>query len=97
MAARYRDEGEAVRSNQLHLRREGRVRVTAYGVRKTATSLLFRFDFKLGRTRAIATERSVALVVFPLVSFMVDKVCSLQAHGVCAAVRNSGNTGVSKT
>ena len=33
-AARYRDEGEAVRSNQLHLRREGRVRVAAYGVRK---------------------------------------------------------------
>ena len=65
-------------------------------VRKIATSLLFRFDFKLGRTRAIATERSVALVVFPLVSLMVDQVCSLQAHGVCAAIRHSGNTGVSK-
>ena len=59
-------------------------------------SLLFHFDFKLGRTRAIATERSVALVVFLLVSLMVDQVCSLQAHGVCAAIRNSGNTGVSK-
>ena len=35
-AARYRDEGEAVRSNQLHLRREGRVRVAAYGARKIA-------------------------------------------------------------
>ena len=33
-AARYRDEGEAVRSNQLHLRREGRVRVAAYGYGK---------------------------------------------------------------
>ena len=35
-AARYRDEGEAVRSNQLHLRREGRVSVAAYGARKIA-------------------------------------------------------------
>ena len=63
---------------------------------RCATNLLFRFDFKLGRTRAIATERSVALVVFPLVSLMVDQVYSLQAHGVCAAIRNNGNTGVSK-
>ena len=74
--------------------------MAAYGVPGTenrcATSLLFRFDFKLGRTRAIATERSVALVVSPLVSLMVDQVCSLQAHGVCAAILNSGNTWVSK-
>ena len=35
-------------------------------------------------------------MVSPLVSLMVDQVCSLQAHGVCAAIRNSGNTGVSK-
>ena len=27
---------------------------------------------------------------------MVDQVCSLQAHGFCAAVLNSGNTWVSK-
>ena len=27
---------------------------------------------------------------------MMDHVCSLQAHGVCAAIRNSGNTWVSK-
>ena len=58
--------------------------------------LLFHFDFQLGRTRAIATERSVALVISPLVSLMMDHVCSLQAHGVCAAIRNSGNTWVSK-
>ena len=31
-----------------------------------------------------------------LVSLMMDQVCSLQAHGVCAAIRNSGNTWVSK-
>ena len=51
---------------------------------------------KLGRTRAIAIERSVALVVSPLVSLMVDQICSLQAHGVCAAILNCGNTWVSK-
>ena len=27
-----------------------------------------------------------------LVSLMVDQVCSLQAHRVCAAILNSGNT-----
>ena len=35
-------------------------------------------------------------MVSPLASLMVDQVCSLQAHGVCAAILNSGNTGVSK-
>ena len=65
-------------------------------VRKIAAlPALFLFDFKLGRTRAIATQRSVALVISPLVSLMMDQVCSLQAHGVCAAIL-SGNTGVSK-
>ena len=34
-------------------------------------------------------------MVSPLVSLMVDQVC-LQAHGVCAAILNSGNTWVSK-
>ena len=55
--------------------------MAAYGGTENhcATSLIFPFDFKLGRTRAIATERSVALVVSPLVSLMVDQVCSLLA------------------
>ena len=35
-------------------------------------------------------------MVSPLVSLMVDQVCSLQAHGVCAAILNSGNTWVRK-
>ena len=35
-------------------------------------------------------------MVSPLVSLMVDQVCSLQAHGVCAVILNSGNTWVSK-
>ena len=68
---------------------------TGYGKSLRYQLLLFLFDFKLGRTRAIATERSVALVISPLVSLMVDQICSLQAHGVCAAIL-SGNTWVSK-
>ena len=67
---------------------------TGYGKSLRYQLLLFLFDFKLG-TRAIATERSVALVISSPVSLMVDQVCSLQAHGVCAAIL-SGNTGVSK-
>ena len=69
---------------------------TGYGKSLRYQLLLFHFDFQLGRTRAIATERSVALVISPLVWLMMDQVCSLQAHGVCAAIRNSGNTWVSK-
>ena len=69
---------------------------TGYGKSLRYQFLLFLFDFQLGRTRAFATERSVALVISPLVSLMVDQVCSLQAHGVCAAILNSGNTWVSK-
>ena len=69
---------------------------TGYGKSLRYQLFLFLFDFQLGRTRAIATERSVALVISPLVSLMVDQVCSLQAHGVCVAILNSGNTWVSK-
>ena len=69
---------------------------TGYGKSLRYQLLFFRFDCKLGRTRAFATERSVALVISPLVSLMVDQVCSLEAYGVCAAILNSGNTWVSK-
>ena len=69
---------------------------TGYGKSLRYQLLLFLFDFQLGPTRTFATERSVALVISPLVSLMVDQVCSLQAHGVCAAILNSGNTWVSK-
>ena len=69
---------------------------TGYGKSLRYQLLLFLFDLQLGRTRAFATERSVALVISPLVSLMVYQVCSLQAHGVCAAILNSGNTWVSK-
>ena len=50
---------------------------TGYGKSLRYQLLLFLLDFKLGRTRAIATEWSVALVISPLVSLMVDQVCSL--------------------
>ena len=68
---------------------------TGYGKSLCYQLLPFLLDFKLGRTGAIATERSVVLVISPLVSLMVDQVCGLQARGVCAAIL-SGNTGVSK-
>ena len=59
---------------------------SGYGKSLHYQLLLFLFHFKLGRTRAIATERSVAVVISPPVSLMVDRVCSLQGHGVCAAI-----------
>ena len=34
-------------------------------------------------------------MISSLMSLMVDQVCSLQGHGICAAIL-SGNTGVSK-
>ena len=44
---------------------------TGYGKSLRYQLLLFLFDFKLGRPRAIAHERSVALVISPLVSLRV--------------------------
>ena len=75
--------------------------MAAYGVRKTAALLTSSYFSILTSSwdvleLAIATERSIALVISLLVSLMMDQVCSLQAHGVCAAIRNSGNTWVSK-
>ena len=66
-----------------------------YGKSLCYQLLSFLFDFKLGRTGAIATERSVALVISLVVSLIVDRICSLQARSVCAAIV-SGNTGISK-
>ena len=68
-----------------HLRREGRVRVAAYGVRKIAALPALTYFSILTSSwdvleLAIATERSVALVISPLMSLMMDQVCSLQAH-----------------
>lgn len=50
------------------------------------TSFCPFFDCKLGRTEAVATERSTVLVISPLVSLMVEQVSSFQAHRVSAAI-----------
>ena len=52
----------------------------------------FLLDFKLNRTTVPQVERSVVLVISPLVSLMVDQVSGLQRRGVPAAIL-SGNTG----
>ena len=65
---------------------------TGYGKSLCYQLLPFLFDIKLGCTGAIATERSVAVVISPLVSLMVNQVYSLQARGVCPAIL-SGNSG----
>ena len=68
---------------------------TGYGKSICYQLLPFLLDMKFGRTEAPAVERSVVLVVSPLVSLMVDQVSSLQSRGVPAAIL-SGNKGVDK-
>jgi superfamily II DNA helicase RecQ len=60
---------------------------TGFGVCYQA--LPFMFDHKLGRS----TNRSVVLVVSPLVSLMVDQVNSLRSIGVGAAIMSIGQAG----
>ena len=68
---------------------------TGYGKSICYQLLPFLFDYKLARIETIATERSVVLVISPLVSLMVDQVSNLQAHGIGAAIL-SGNAGINK-
>ena len=68
---------------------------TGFGKSICYQSLPFVFDYKLGRTNAPPDQRSVVLVVSPLVSLMVDQVSALQSAGICAAIL-SGNKGVDK-
>ena len=49
---------------------------------------LFLYDMKLDRHLS-EHERSVVLVVSPLVSLMVDQVSSLRSRGVAAAILSS--------
>ena len=44
------------------------------------------FDYKLGRIESPLPQRSVVVVVSPLVSLMVDQVTSLRLRGVSAAI-----------
>ena len=88
-AARYRAKGDSPKRSSPSTKGRTCLRGCLrgiYGKSLRYQLLLFLFDFKLGRTRAIATERSVALVISPLVSLMVYQVCSLPAHGVYAAI-----------
>ena len=66
---------------------------TGYGKSLCYQLLPFMFDFKLKRTGPPRVERSVVLVLSPLVSLMVDQVSGLQKRGVSAAIL-SGNKGI---
>ena len=46
---------------------------TGYGKSTTYQALPFVFDWKLGKTKAPTLEKSVVLVVSPLISLMVDQ------------------------
>ena len=69
---------------------------TGFGKSICYQSLPFVFDHKLGKTSAPPDQRSIVLVVSPLVSLMVDQVTYLQSAGVGAAIL-SGNKGVDKS
>ena len=68
---------------------------TGFGKSICYQSLPFVFDYKLGKTNVPPDQRSVVLVVSPLVSLMVDQVTCLQSAGVGAAIL-SGNKGVDR-
>ena len=61
---------------------------TGYGKSVCYECLPFLYDMKLDRHLS-ESERSVVLVISPLVSLMVDQVCSLRSRGVSAAVLSS--------
>ena len=68
---------------------------TGYGKSICYQLLPFLFDHKLKRTSSPPLEQSIALIISPLVSLMVDQVCSLQNRHVAAGIL-SGNKGVDK-
>ncbi len=51
---------------------------TGYGKSLCYQLLPFLMDYKLGRTKAPLVDKSVVLVVSPLVSLMIDQVRSLK-------------------
>ena len=59
---------------------------TGYGKSICFQLIPFLLDFKLNRTTVPQVERSVVLVISPLVSLMVDQVSGLQRRGVPAAI-----------
>lgn len=69
---------------------------TGYGKSVCFHCLPFLFDYKFGRVELPPCEKSVCLVVSPLISLMVDQVESLRGRGVSAAIL-SGNKGIAGT
>lgn len=67
---------------------------TGYGKSICYECLPFLYDYKLGLTSS-ASEKSMVLVVSPLVSLMINQVQNLRERGVSAAIL-SGNVGVQK-
>ena len=65
---------------------------TGYGKSLCYQLVPFLFDYKLNRT-SYGAERSVVLVISPLVSLMVDQVTGLLQRGVSAGIL-SGNKGM---
>ena len=62
---------------------------TGYDKSVCYQALPFMFNHKLGRSNPV--DRSVVLVVSPLVSLMIDQVTSLRSIGVGAAIISTGN------
>ena len=87
-------ESKAGGSTSSFVQRSRCVRLVSYRLREVDLFQLvpFLLDFKLNRITVPQVERSVVLVISPLVSLMVDQVSGLQRRGVLAAIL-SGNTG----
>ena len=68
---------------------------TGFGKSICYEVLPFLFDCKLGKCDAAGSERSIVVVVSPLVSLMVDQVASLRLRGVSTAIM-SGHKGMDK-
>ena len=68
---------------------------TGFGKSICYQALPFMFDHKLGRNNMPSpmADRSVVLVVSPLISLMVDQVTSLRSVGVGAAILGSSHGG----
>ncbi len=66
-----------------------------YGKSLCYQLLPFLIHYKLGRTTAPLDDRSVVLVVSPLVCLMIDRVRSLESRGVSATIFSS-NRGMDK-
>lgn len=60
---------------------------TGYGKSLCYQLLPFMFDYKLKRTSSPRVERSVVLVLSPLVSLMIDQVSGLQKLLYCLATK----------